>query len=96
MLPPRLNDTMVCSSVPLCHGAMTTRQAAEILQVTTEAVRKMLKTGRLEQTGVVGRMLLIDVDSVHRIHREGKRAGRLWTEQTAWAALFLLSCQKVT
>lgn len=76
-------------------GAMTTRQAAEVLQVTTEAVRKMLKTGRLEQTGVVGRMLL-DADSAHRVHREGKRAGRLWTEQTAWAALFLLSGQKVT
>lgn len=77
-------------------GAMTTRQAAEVLQVTTEAVRKMLKTGRLEQTGMVGRMLMIDADSVHRVHREGKRAGRLWTEQTAWAAIFLLSGQKVT
>lgn len=77
-------------------GTMTTRQAAEVLQVTTEAVRKMLKTGRMEQTGVVGRMLLIDADSVHRVHREGKRAGRLWTEQTAWAALFLLSGRKVT
>ncbi|MGP7815468.1 MULTISPECIES: helix-turn-helix domain-containing protein [Glutamicibacter] len=75
---------------------MTTRQAAEILDVTAEAVRKMVKTGRLEQTGTVGRMLMIDADSVHRVRREGKRAGRLWTEQTAWAALFLLSGQKVT
>lgn len=55
-----------------------------------------MKTGRLEQTGVVGRMLLIDADSVRRVRREGKRAGRLWTEQTAWAAIFLLSGRKVT
>lgn len=75
---------------------MTTRQAAECLEVTTEAVRKMLKNARLEHVGVAGRTILIDADSVHRVKREGKRSGRLWTQQTAWAALFLLSGQKVT
>lgn len=75
---------------------MTTREAAECLKVTTEAVRKMLKNARLEQAGVAGRTILIDAGSVHRVKRDGKRSGRLWTEQTAWAALFLLSGQKVT
>ncbi|MFD1376744.1 excisionase family DNA-binding protein [Micrococcus antarcticus] len=75
---------------------MTTREAAEVLNVTAEAVRKMLKTSRLEQAGVAGRTILIDAESVRRAQREGKRSGRLWTEKTAWAALFLLSGQKVT
>ncbi|HJX78119.1 DNA-binding protein [Glutamicibacter sp.] len=75
---------------------MTTREAAEILEVTPEAVRKMLKNARLEQSGVAGRTILLDAASVHRVKREVKRSGRLWTEQTAWAALFLLSGQKVT
>ena len=77
-------------------GTMTTKEAAGLLEVTTEAVRKMLKNARLEQAGVAGRTILIDADSVHRVKREGKRSGRLWTEQTAWAALFLLSGKKVT
>lgn len=75
---------------------MSTREAAAVLHVTTEAVRKMLKTARLEQAGVVGRTILIEAESVYRVKREGKRSGRLWTEQTAWAALFLLSGQKVS
>ena len=76
--------------------AMTTREAAAVLDVSTEAVRKMLKAARLQQVGVAGRTILIDAESVHRVKREGKRSGRLWTARTAWAAIFLLSGQKVT
>lgn len=77
-------------------GTMTTSEAATVLNVSAEAVRKMLKSARLEQAGVAGRTILISTDSVYRAKREGKRSGRLWTERTAWAALFILSGQKVT
>lgn len=75
---------------------MTTTETAKLLGVSSEAVRKMLKSGRLEQTGVAGRTILIDAESVHRAHREGKRTGRLWTQRTAWAALSLLSGAEVS
>lgn len=75
---------------------MTVREAAGLLEVTPEAVRKMLKSARLQQDGTAGRTILLVADSVHRAKREAKRSGRLWTEQTAWAAMFLLSDQKVT
>ncbi|MEG0214239.1 MULTISPECIES: helix-turn-helix domain-containing protein [unclassified Glutamicibacter] len=77
-------------------SVMTTTETAKLLGVSSEAVRKMLKTGRLEQTGVAGRTILIDAESVHRAHREGKRTGRLWTQRTAWAALSLLSGAEVS
>ena len=57
-------------------GIMTTREAAEYLDVTPEAVRKMLKSARLEQVGVAGRTILLDTDSVRRVKRDGKRSGR--------------------
>lgn len=75
---------------------MTTTETAKILGVSSEAVRKMLKSRRLEQAGVAGRVILIDADSVHRTHREIKRSGRLWTQRTAWAALSLLSGAEVS
>ncbi len=75
---------------------MTTTETAKLLGVSSEAVRKMLKTGRLEQAGVAGRAILIDTDSVHRAHRDGKRSGRLWTQRTAWAALAILSGAEAT
>lgn len=77
-------------------SAMTTTEASKLLGVSSEAVRKMLKSGRLERSGVAGRTILIDADSVHRMHREGKRSGRLWTQRTAWAALTLLSGGEVS
>lgn len=72
-------------------NTMTTSEAAKLLGVSAEAVRKMLKVGRLEQVGLAGRNILIGADSVNRVCRESKRAGRLWTQRTAWAALSLLS-----
>ncbi|MCW4466312.1 helix-turn-helix domain-containing protein [Glutamicibacter sp. MNS18] len=75
---------------------MTTAETAKLLGVSSEAVRKMLKTGRLEQTSVAGRTILIDAGSAHRVHREGKRSGRLWAQRTAWAALSLLSGAEVS
>ena len=73
---------------------VTTREAAKRLGVSDVAVRKMLKTGRLTDLGMVGHTILIDPASLHRALDSGKRSGRLWTPKTAWAALCLLSGDK--
>lgn len=70
---------------------MTTEQAARRLNVSTESVRKMLASGRLVSAGKVGRLHLIDSDSVHRHQESPPRSGRIWTQRTAWAALCMLS-----
>lgn len=72
-------------------GVMTTAQVAEQLGVSTEAVRKMLSSGRLVDAGKMGRMRLVDSDSVHRYQRSPRRVGRIWTQGTTWAALSILS-----
>jgi len=70
---------------------VTTAQAAARLGVTQVAVRKLIGTGQLISSGVVGRTILVDADSVERLVRVGTRHGRPWTEANAWAALLLLS-----
>lgn len=75
-------------------NAVTTREAADRLGISDVAVRKMLRTGRLTGVGTAGRTLLIDPASLQRVADAGKRAGRLWSVKTAWAALCLLSGQE--
>ncbi|MGO4250512.1 DNA-binding protein [Paenarthrobacter sp. RAF54_2] len=70
---------------------VTTAQAAARLGVTQVAVRKLIGTGQLISVGVVGRVILLDADSVEQLARVGTRHGRPWTEENAWAALLLLS-----
>lgn len=70
---------------------VTTAQAAARLGVTQVAVRKLIGTGQLTSSGVVGRAILLDADSVEQLVRVGTRHGRPWNEANAWAALLLLS-----
>ena len=70
---------------------VTTAQAAARLGITQVAVRKLIRTGQLISSGVVGRAILLDADSVEQLVRVGTRHGRPWTEANAWAALLLLS-----
>lgn len=70
---------------------VTTAQAAARLGVTQVAVRKLIGTGQLISSGVVGRAILVDADSVEQLVRVGTRHGRPWTEANAWTALLLLS-----
>src|SRR4029453_17434179 len=73
---------------------VTTKEAAQRLGVSGVAVRKMLKSGRLTDVGMVGYTILIDPASLHRALESGKRSGRLRPPKTAWAALCLLSGDK--
>ena len=75
-------------------STVTTSQAAAKLKVSPEAVRKMVRTGRLMSAGHAGRTLLIDQASLQRVALGGRHTGRLWAPRTAWAALALLSGQK--
>ncbi|MEV7607781.1 DNA-binding protein [Paenarthrobacter sp. NPDC089322] len=70
---------------------LTTGQAARKLGVTQVAVRKLIGTGQLVQSGSAGRAILLDAHSVDQLARLGTRHGRPWTEANAWAALALLS-----
>ncbi|WP_069159792.1 helix-turn-helix domain-containing protein [Nocardia altamirensis] len=70
---------------------MTTAQAAELLEVTPRQVARMASAGQLDVVRRVGRTLLVDASSVHRLVRQRRHPGRIWTQRMAWAALTLLS-----
>lgn len=70
---------------------MTTHQAAEILEISVGAVRKLLGAGELTSSGSMGKTILIDQASVERLRNRGTQAGRPWHAATAWAALAVVS-----
>ncbi|WP_167472813.1 helix-turn-helix domain-containing protein [Nocardia arthritidis] len=70
---------------------MTTAQAAELLDITPRQVARMAAAGRLEVARRAGRTLLVDAGSVHRLARQRRHPGRIWTQRIAWGALTLLS-----
>lgn len=72
---------------------MTAADAAEHLQVSQRQVRRLAAKGVLATSRVVGRTLLLDAASVHRLAARMRHNGRPWTAATAWAALALLSGQ---
>ncbi len=53
-------------------------------------VQRMVASGALTQTGVVGRTSLIDATSVQRLKAQGARPGRPWSSETIAAAIDLL------
>lgn len=69
---------------------LTVSQAAHRLGVSPQAVRMRIAAGHLIPTGGVGRMALLDDRIVEAVRRTSQR-GRLWSEDTAWAALELLA-----
>ncbi|XKH58696.1 helix-turn-helix domain-containing protein (plasmid) [Citricoccus nitrophenolicus] len=67
-----------------------TREAAEILGVTQNEVRRLHTSDALTGQKISGR-LLFDTSELQRLHQSARAAGRPWSERTAWAALELLS-----
>ena len=76
-------------------GEMTTVACAEVLGISARQVARLARAGELTVTRTVGGALLLDGASVHRLAKQGRRNGRPWTAATAWAALALLSGERV-
>lgn len=74
---------------------MTTVAGAEILGVSARQVARLARGGELTVTRTVGGALLLDGASVHRLAGQARHNGRPWTPATAWAALALLSGERV-
>lgn len=69
---------------------LTTGEVAEQLRVSAREVRRLSTTGLL--TGQkIGTSLVFDSAEVHRLQRQSRHAGRLWSARTAWAAVEMLS-----
>lgn len=70
---------------------LTTEEAADLLKVSVRRVQQMLDAGELTRVarGLVDRA---SVDQYIASHRGGRRA---WAEHTAWAAIALLSDERV-
>lgn len=69
--------------------------AAAALGVSTRQVERLAQAGDVAVARRVGRVLLLDASSVHRCAQMSRRRGRPWSEQSAWAALALLSGLRV-
>jgi hypothetical protein len=74
---------------------MATVAAAEILGVSARQIARLARAGELTVTRTVAGALLLDGASVHRLAKRGRHNGRPWTAATAWAALALLSGERV-
>ena len=74
---------------------MTTVACAEVLGISARQVARLARAGELTVSRTVGGALLVDGASVHRLAKHGRHNGRPWTAATAWAALALLSGERV-
>lgn len=74
---------------------MTTVASAEVLGVSARQIARLARLGELTVTRTVGGALLLDGASVHRLAKQGRHNGRPWAAATAWAALALLSGERV-
>lgn len=74
---------------------MTAATAAERLGVSQRQVARLASQEVLTVTRRVGRTLLLDAASVHRLAVRVRHNGRPWTAAAAWAALALLSGERV-
>lgn len=74
---------------------ITTVTGAEILGVSARQIARLARAGELTVTRTVAGALLLDGASVHRLAKQGRHNGRPWTAATAWAALALLSGERV-
>ncbi|NGP08658.1 hypothetical protein G6038_24930 [Rhodococcus sp. 14C212] len=72
-------------------GEMSVVDAATALGVSRRQVERLAQAGDVAVVRRVGRALLLDASSVHRCAQMSRRRGRPWREQTAWAALTILS-----
>lgn len=74
---------------------MTTVASAEVLGVSARQITRLARVGDITVTRRVGGALLLDGASVHRLAKQGRHNGRPWAAATAWAALALLSGDRV-
>ncbi|GAA2396405.1 DNA-binding protein [Mycolicibacterium llatzerense] len=74
---------------------MTTANAAVHLSTSTRQVERLARSGELTVTRTVGGALLLDGASVHQWAQMSRNPGRPWSAATAWAALALLSGERV-
>ena len=74
-------------------GVVRVEEAADLLDVSARRVEQLAVSGELTRAAHG----LIDLASVHQYlaDRQGSTGGRAWSEQTAWAAVALLSDQDV-
>lgn len=79
----------------MCMAEMTAAAAAEQLGVSERQVARLASKGVLAVSRTVGRTLLLDSASVHRLAGRVRHNGRPWMAATAWAALALLSGERV-
>lgn len=70
---------------------MTVHEASVLLGVSRQETRRLARAGDLLIAGRVGRAMLLDAASVHRIAAQSRIRGRLWEPRTAWAAVDLLN-----
>jgi hypothetical protein len=74
---------------------MTTTDAAGHLSTSTRQVERLARAGELTITRIVAGALLLDGGSVHQLAQMSRKQGRPWSAATAWAALALLSGERV-
>jgi excisionase family DNA binding protein len=79
----------------ICMSEMTASAAADLLGVSQRQVERLARAGDLTVTRTVGGALLLDAASVHGWAQRDRHHGRPWSAATAWAALTLLSGERV-
>ncbi|TQC42884.1 hypothetical protein EEB14_46205 [Rhodococcus sp. WS4] len=72
-------------------GEMSVAAAAAELGVSGRQVTRLARAGELVVTREVGKALLLDAGSVHRVAQTDRHRGRPWNGDVAWAALAMLS-----
>ncbi len=70
---------------------VTSAEAARQLGVSMRQIERMVASGELARAGTVGRVLLVDAASMHRLRERGAARGRPWATATVRAALDLLN-----
>lgn len=73
------------------NGTISTGEAAELLGVSMRQVQRLVSSGSLTVAETVGRVQLIDAESVQRLSRQGLRRGRPWSMTTVAAVIDLLA-----
>lgn len=86
-------DRFIVGVDALCQVSVvdiSTADAARILNVTSDEVRRLLRAG-----SIIGRQLsgvwLVDADDIHRRRLLDASPGRVWTPTVAFAAVLLLA-----
>jgi hypothetical protein len=75
---------------------MTSADAARVLGVSIRQVQRFVESGQIANRGTVGRTVLLDSASVHRLATVGAARGRAWKASTAWTAMALLDGRDFT